>query len=416
MKGPFTAAVVIPARNEARRLPACLSALLPQIGRDVLVVVVANNCTDATAAAARAVIPGESLVVIECTLDAAQGVGEARRRGCAHATRLHPDIALLLSTDADCITAPDWIARNREHLGEVDAVCGLVEPMPSECEVLRRMRTQTVEQEAAYRDLVLRFYDLFAPEPHNPYPHHGGAPGASMACRAAALRHVGNFADLRTGEDRDLIRRMRARGLRVRHASDVRVQASCRLTGRAPGGWADTLRHRLTEPDFLVDEGLPPVACLLDMAGRGALATWPPHLPDRDRLHPHDLPGEIALLRRVLARQELGQALWAPFQSSHSPTGSHEHGQGLVRAELQEARLRHPAHDRRGPNGHDDAHDENGRPLDAHAGRNHANGARAAGDVCNLGDARGGEGACAQRACGGSPEGWRGPCPTSRGR
>ncbi len=307
MMSAFTAAVVIPARNEARRLPTCLSALLPQIDEDVLIVVVANNCTDSTAAAARASIPSRSLELIDCTLNAAQGVGEARRRGCARAISLYPDIKSLLTTDADCIAAPDWIARSRAHLTEVDAVCGRVEPIPGESGVVQRLSLEAGANEAIYRDMVIQFYDLMAPEPHNPYPHHGGAPGASLACRTSALRRIGGFADLRTGEDRDLIRRMRASGLRVRHAGDVRVQASCRLIGRAPGGMADTIRHRLTEADYLVDEALPSVARLLDMARHGALEAWPPRLPDPDRLHPHDLPHEVALLNGVLARLRIAK-------------------------------------------------------------------------------------------------------------
>lgn len=355
MTSAFTAAVVIPARNEARRLPTCLSALLPQIGEDVLVVVVANNCTDSTIAAARASIPSRSLELIDCTFDAAQGVGEARLRGCARALSFHPDIQSLLTTDADCIAAPDWITRSRAHLAEVHAVCGLVEPIPTESGVFQRLPSQAGANEAIYRDLVIQFYDLIAPEPHNPYPHHGVAAGATLACRASALRLIGGFADLCTGEDRDLIRRMRAADFRVRHASDVRVQASCRLIGRAPGGMADTIRHRLTDSDYLVDEALPSVTRLLDMARRGALEAWPPQLPVCDRLHLHDLPHQIALLKGVLARLRVTQDL-----SSTPPPLNHahkDHELTLPRAALAEARFRHLAHGRSSASNDDDAHD-----------------------------------------------------------
>jgi len=67
-------------------------------------------------------------------------------------------------------------------------------------------------------------------------------PGRAVA---AACAQIGGFADLGAGEDRDLIRRMRLARFSVRHASDVQVFASCRLTRRAPGGMAQALRDRL---------------------------------------------------------------------------------------------------------------------------------------------------------------------------
>ena len=81
MKRFFTGAVIIPARNEERRIATCLSSLAGQLDAGVLVVVVANNCTDQTARAAQGIIPDDRFRVLNCTLDASQGVGEARQRG-----------------------------------------------------------------------------------------------------------------------------------------------------------------------------------------------------------------------------------------------------------------------------------------------------------------------------------------------
>ncbi len=301
MSGRFTAAVIVPARNEARRIASCLAALAPQVAEDVLVVVVANNCTDGTARAARGVIPQDRFALLDCTLGPAQGVGAARRQGCLHALTRHPGIAQFMTTDADCIVAGDWIAANRRHLAEVDAVCGRVDPIATETSVLTHMPQREAQDEATYRNLVLRFYGLLAPEAHNASPHHGEAPGASLACRASAWSAVGGFADMRSGEDRHLVRHLRGSGFRVRHAEDVRVHASCRLKGRAPGGMADTLRARLAGEDYSVDEALPPVDMLIGMARRGRLEAWPPDTPAAARLRPADLPGEIRRLQSLLA-------------------------------------------------------------------------------------------------------------------
>jgi len=51
--GPVTVTVLIPAHNEQASLPATIASLLSQSHRPERVVVVADNCTDATAALAR---------------------------------------------------------------------------------------------------------------------------------------------------------------------------------------------------------------------------------------------------------------------------------------------------------------------------------------------------------------------------
>lgn len=300
MKATFSTAVIIPARNEEARIATCLSALAPQVDEQVLVVVVANNCTDGTARAARGIIPERRFTLLEYELDASQGVGEARRRGCLHALSHSPQMQALLTTDADCIVAPDWIAATRRHLTEVDAVCGNIDPIASETAILAGMPSKEGADEAAYRDLVLQFYDLLAPEAYNRYPHHGEAAGASLACRAAAWTAVGGFPDIQSGEDRDLVRRLRTAGFRVRHADDVRVQASCRLKGRAPGGMAEALSERLAGLNYRVHEALPPVSDLIAMAKRKQLDVWPPDTPLAKRLRPAALPQEIRRLQHLL--------------------------------------------------------------------------------------------------------------------
>src|SRR5690606_18338666 len=194
---------------------------------------------------------------------ASQGVGTARRIGCEAAARAAPALRNLMTTDADCIAAPDWIAANLRHLRRFDAVCGAVSPMAAESAILCDLPAEESQNEADYRVLVQRFYSLVYPEPHMPLPHHGEAPGASLAVTLQSYRSVGGFSDRRTGEDRDLARRLRRSGFRVRHASDVRVEASCRLTGRTPGGMAEALRDRLAGKCYRVNDALPPAAWLL---------------------------------------------------------------------------------------------------------------------------------------------------------
>lgn len=93
--------VVIPARNAAATLPACLEALRYQTGNPPAfeVVVVDDGSTDDTAGVAGAM--GVRVERISHT-----GAAAARNRG-VEVTRG----ALLLFTDADCVPTPDWVAR-----------------------------------------------------------------------------------------------------------------------------------------------------------------------------------------------------------------------------------------------------------------------------------------------------------------
>lgn len=336
MKATFNTAVIIPARNEVARIATCLSALAPQVDEQVLVVVVANNCTDGTARAARGIIYDQRFALLECVLDASQGVGEARRRGCLHALARHPKIQALLTTDADCIVAHDWIAATRRHLTEVDAVCGRIDPIASETAILAGMPSKEGSNEATYRNLVLQFYDLLAPEAHNRYPHHGEAAGASLACRSSAWTAVGGFADIQSGEDRDLVRRLRAAGFRVRHADDVRVQASCRLKGRAPGGMADALSERLAGVNYRIDEALPPVSELIAMAKRRRLDVWPPDTPLEQRLLPVALPQEIRRLQNLLMQIKATEdRANFPFEISSAQSNKIETPPAFIQSEVQ---------------------------------------------------------------------------------
>ncbi|SEN52756.1 Glycosyltransferase like family 2 [Loktanella fryxellensis] len=297
-----TLVVVIPARNEADRIADCLAALAVQDVPGLAVVVVANGCTDRTAdvAWATADAAGLHLELLTVTLGTGQGVGTARRLGCARALDLYPEAAALLSTDADCVVAPDWAARNLHHLRSAAMVCGRVDPMPHELHVLDDMDHGPARMEGRYEALVMAFYRMHRPGPCGLAGDHGHAAGASLAMQAAAYRTAGEFGDLATGEDRDLVRRFKAAGLPVWHADDVRVAASCRLDGRAQDGMAAALRARALRTDYLIDDALPPSQALIAAAAQGTLGPWPLHVAPQDRLRATDLTPHIAALEAAM--------------------------------------------------------------------------------------------------------------------
>ena len=294
--------VVIPARNEALRIAACLETLGRQAVPDVAVLLLANNCSDGTAAIARdrANASGLKLAVVDVTLAPGAGVGTARRMGCARAVELWPDADALLSTDADCLTGADWIARTRHHLAHVAAVCGRVDPMAEELFVLKNMDVTAAEMEGHYETRVSAFYRRHRPGLCGLEGEHGHAAGASLAVRRDAYHAVGGFADLITGEDRDLVRRLKASGHGVLHAGDVQVTASCRLDGRAQDGMSSALRARADRRDYLIDDALPPAQHLIDAARRGTLGPWPLLVAPKDRIRVRDLASHILLLEQAL--------------------------------------------------------------------------------------------------------------------
>ncbi len=300
---PVITAVVIPARNEQHRIGACLRGFAAQGADNFAIVLVANNCTDQTSQCARqtAEALGLRLEVLDCNLSTDAGVGTARSLGFEHALTAHPGVTEVLTTDADCVVAPDWIIRNRMHLRQVAAVCGLVTPMQSELAVLDGIEPALAEMEGRYERLVMEFYRRALHGPFWLEGEHGCAAGASLAITTTAYRDVGGFADLSSGEDRDLVRRLKVAGHSVHHAADVRVAASCRLEGRAGGGMADALRARVDRTDYLVDDSLPSAHLLIDAANRNSLGPWPLRVAPGDRLRARNLAQHIAMLEEALS-------------------------------------------------------------------------------------------------------------------
>lgn len=307
-------AIVIPARNETARIGACLAALAGQSPTRITVILVVNNTIDRTSGTARdaAARLGLGLTVLERILGSHEGVGSARKIGCDHALQAMPSLRHLLTTDADCIVAPDWIARNLAHLETVDAVCGKVDPIAGEAGILEAMDANLATLEGTYRDLVQSVYARHAPGCADIGGTHGEAAGASLAFSKAAYLAAGGFASVLCGEDRRIVRSLRRGGRKVRHAADVRVQASCRLTRRAVGGMSDALKARIGGADYRVDDCLPPADWLVRAAGCAALGPWPPQVPARFRLNVQGLPRHIEILKDFLSSGPMSRAPTAP--------------------------------------------------------------------------------------------------------
>ncbi len=116
VKPPLLLAVIVPAHDEELVLPATLASLRAQSypPECMEVVVVADNCTDSTAALARAA----GMTVLERTHQTERGKGYALNYAVSYGLALPtvPDAFVII--DADTEAAPDFLTRMSARISE----------------------------------------------------------------------------------------------------------------------------------------------------------------------------------------------------------------------------------------------------------------------------------------------------------
>lgn len=257
----LTAIIAIPVRNEVERIEACLRAIDAQVdfaAGSLGLVLFLNNCTDGTDALVARLVPTLSIPARVASEDfSGAHAGWARRKAMDLAAAWLGDtgnMGMILSTDADSRVPPNWVARNRAAIeAGADAVAGRVELDAAEAALLPPSLPARGRLEDIYDALITEAEARIDPDPNDPWPCHRTAIGATLAVTRIAYQAVGGMPEIPLGEDGAFIARLIEHGLRVRHATDVCVTISARLTGRAPGGVADTIRSRCEEPDALCD-------------------------------------------------------------------------------------------------------------------------------------------------------------------
>jgi hypothetical protein len=214
--------VVVPARDEAERIGACLRSVrvaLAGSGLPGAVCVVADRCTDGTEAVAA--LHAE---VVRNT--AVRTIGELRTLGARRLLARLPARTWLLGTDADTVVPPSWVADHLRHARRgADAVAGVVD---------------LDDPEVLPADVLCRYTDLVGAG--TGVDRHTHAYAANLGVRAEAFLQVGGFPAVPSGEEHALLARLRAAGRRVVSPTDVRARTSARTEGRAVGGLADLLR------------------------------------------------------------------------------------------------------------------------------------------------------------------------------
>jgi hopene-associated glycosyltransferase HpnB len=189
-----TLAVVIPARDEADGIAACIGSLLRQdYAGEWSITLVDDGSTDGTADIARRAALGQGAdrrldVVTGAPLPAGwTGKLWAVAQGIEQAGRLSPDYFLL--SDADIVYAPDVLSRlaARAQAGGLALTSLMV-----------KLRCESLAERALIPAFIF-FFEMLYPFAwiNRPQSATAGAAGGCMLVRADALRQAGGIAAIR---------------------------------------------------------------------------------------------------------------------------------------------------------------------------------------------------------------------------
>ncbi|MDN7140116.1 glycosyltransferase [Pseudomonas sp. JQ170] len=213
-------AVIVPAHNEQHLLGPCLRALLrarravKALGEAVQIVVVLDDCSDASEQVARA-------HRVEVLKVRARNVGYARRTGAA--LMLERGARWLAFTDADSCVPVDWLVCQLDFAA--DAVCGTV-----------HVAHWQAHQDAALRARYLAHYQA--------REGHGHIHGANLGVCARAYERAGGFQPLAVHEDVQLVGALTAIGAYIVWTARNSVSTSSRSDSRVSGGFGDFLKRQ----------------------------------------------------------------------------------------------------------------------------------------------------------------------------
>jgi glucosyl-3-phosphoglycerate synthase len=239
------AIVVVPARDEASHIAACLQALSTQLDMaagSYEVILILDGCRDHTFQVVQETTghlhhPAFHTV----TLLRPQGVGRARRLGmdiaCRRLLQIGRGEGLIVSTDADTTVAADWLSAQLALASAgAEAIGGLIELDPTEGQALAPQALTVRERRIAQR--LTDALEQTAGKGTVEHPHFSGA---SLALTAAVYQRCGGLPVRAALEDEALAQALTREGIAIHRSRRVRVRTSARTDGRAPRGLAQDL-------------------------------------------------------------------------------------------------------------------------------------------------------------------------------
>jgi glucosyl-3-phosphoglycerate synthase len=241
------AIVVVPARDEAPHIAACLEGLsvqLDMVAGSYEVILILDGCRDDTLQVIQQTTrlhryPAFHIV----SLPRPQGVGRVRRLGmdiaCRRLMQLGREDGLIASTDADTVVASNWLsAQLTLARAGAEAIGGLIELDPLECQTLDPQALAIREQSVSRR--LAGALEQTAGKATIEHAHFSGA---SLALTAAAYRRCGGLPVRAALEDEALAQALTRQGIAIHRSLCVRVRTSARSHGRAPRGLAQDLKR-----------------------------------------------------------------------------------------------------------------------------------------------------------------------------
>jgi hypothetical protein len=250
----FEPVVCVPARDEARRLPALIGALDRQVpcgSRRLRVLLLLNNSKDSSRLAAEHAAldaPHIDLRIEERWLPKSIAhAGSARRAAMeSGAAWLEADGVVggvILTTDADATPAHDWVSASCSALeAGADVAAAAIRGAPAEEARFTSALRTAIAEVALAQSLACQLEDAIDPSPGDPAPRHTDNTGGGLALRLETYRAVGGCPALPVREDLALVHAVRRMGGTIRHCPSIRVTVSARMRGRAAGGMAATIR------------------------------------------------------------------------------------------------------------------------------------------------------------------------------
>jgi cellulose synthase/poly-beta-1,6-N-acetylglucosamine synthase-like glycosyltransferase len=200
-------AVLVPAHNEATGITPVIKQLLEQITSDDRLIVIADNCSDDTAAIARSL----GATVIERQNTEQRGKGYALDYGLQFLAADPPDVVIV--ADADCMVQPGTLAR----IAEAAAVSG----RPTQAVYLMELPAQPKPKDAVSA-LAFLVKNWVRPQGLHTLGFPGILTGTGMALPWSVIRSV-SLASGNIVEDMQLSMDLAIAGYPTLFCPDVKV-------------------------------------------------------------------------------------------------------------------------------------------------------------------------------------------------